>query len=89
MQVLYNSDSFAVVSIELPAPQGDAADVSPRGGYEIVDKFARKEIFIEGAVAEQFHQGVQALAQRNPTEEAMDEFIGRYTALAQHPLVYH
>ncbi len=82
MQMLYNSDSFAVVAFEV------SGTVS-RGGYEIVDKFARKEIFIEGALAQQFQQGVQALVEKGPSEEAMDEFIGRYTALAQQPLVMH
>ena len=84
MQMLYNSDSFVVVAFELPA-----TDRPARGGYEIVDKFARKEIFLEGAVADQFQQGVQALAESEPTQEAMDEFIGRYTVLAQQPAVLH
>ncbi len=82
MQMLYNSDSFAVVAFEV-------SGAVSRGGYEIVDKFARKEIFIEGALAQQFQQGVQALVEKGPSEEAMDEFIGRYTALAQQPLVMH
>lgn len=84
MQMLYNSDSFAVVAFEVPS-----AGASARGGYEIVDKFARKEIFIDGALAEQFRQGVQALVDKGPSEEAMDEFVGRYTAMAQQPLVMH
>ena len=52
MQMLYNSDNYAVVQIELTAE--DAPVLPPkvcaltRGGYEIVDKFARKELFIEG-----------------------------------------
>ena len=78
------------------AVSGSAASAAPsapvalrRGGYEIVDKFARKEIFIEGALAEAFQQGVQALVDQGPTEEAMDEFIGRYTLLAQQPVVLH
>ncbi len=92
MQMLYNSDSFVVVAFEVPAlaPAGaDGQPAKPRGGYEIVDKFARKEIFIEGALAEHFQQGVQALVDKGPTEEAMDEFIGRYTTLAQQPVVMH
>lgn len=89
MQMLYNSDSFVVVAFEVPAAEGDPAPARARGGYEIVDKFARKEIFLEGAVAESFQQGVQALVESGPTEEAMDEFIGRFTVLAQQPLVLH
>lgn len=87
MQLLYNSDSFVVVAFEFPV-EGDGSKVS-RGGYEIVDKFARKEIYIEGALAERFQQGVQALVETGPSAEAMDEFIGGFTALAQQPVVLH
>ena len=87
MQMLYNSDSFAVVSFDVPAPLGEG---SPnRGGYEIVDKFARKEIFIQGALAESFKQGVQALIETGPSEEEMDSFIERFASLSQQPLVLH
>ena len=83
MQMLYNSDSYTVVQFEAP-------EAAPsRGGYEIVDKFARKEIFIQGALAESFKQGVQDLIERGPNEEDFDAFIGRYTELAQQPLVMH
>ena len=88
MQMFYNSDSFVVVRFDVPA-KAPQADAPARGGYEIVDKHARREIFIEGALAESFQQGVQALAQDNPTEEALDEFIGRYCALAQQPVTLH
>lgn len=95
MQMLYNSDSFVVVQFDVPAsPHAEGQGVSQasagtRGGYEIVDKFAGKEIFIEGAVAESFKQGVQAIVDRGPSEEELDEFIGRFTTLAQQPVVLH
>ena len=91
MQLLYNSDSFVVVAFEPIADQlgADGRPRLARGGYEIVDKFARKEIFIEGATAEQFQLGVKALVEQGPTEEVMDEFIGRYTVLAQQPVLLH
>lgn len=92
MQMLYNSDSFAVVRIELPQG-GDGAGTPPgvvRGGFEIVDKAARREIFIEGLLAERFQRGVQALVEAGaPTEEAFDDFIAGYAGLAQQPLVLH
>ena len=88
MQMLYNSDSFIVVQFDVPTatPSGPAM---ARGGYEIVDKAARKEIYIEGLLAESFKTGVQAIVDNNPSPEAFDEFIGRYTTLAQQPLVAH
>ena len=85
MLMLYNSDNFAVVQFEADAQ----ADLPLRGGYEIVDKFARKEIFLEGVLAEQFKAGVDALVEAGPTEEELDAFIGRYSAMAQQPLVLH
>ncbi len=88
MQMLYNSDSFAVVQFDL-GTAGAAGATPPRGGYEIVDKFARKEIFLDGAVALQFKAAVDALVQTHPSEEEIDELIGRYTTLAQQPLVLH
>ena len=88
MLMLYNSDSFAVVQFDIGR---DAArpEAPPRGGYEIVDKCARKEIFLEGLVALQFKAAVDALVQTRPSEEQLDELIGRYTTLAQQPLVLH
>lgn len=99
MNLVYNSDSFAVVQISLE--QGDdtsgsaegastiQADVV-RGGYEIVDKAARKGIFIDGALAQRFREGVQALAEEHePSTEEIDDFIAGYTQLAQQPLILH
>ncbi len=87
MQMLYNSDSFAVVSFDVP----DATGPVPRnrGGYEIVDKFARKEIFLQGALAERFKQGVQELIASSPSEEEMDDYIERFAELSSQPLVLH
>lgn len=94
MNLVYNSDAFAVVQISLDreaggdAPEGD--DASSRGGYEIVDKLARKGIFLDGALARGFRDGVRALAddQEAGTEE-IDDFISGYTQLAQQPLTMH
>jgi hypothetical protein len=88
MLMLYNSDQFAVVQFDTTTGE-EGASLPQRGGYEIVDKLARKEIFIEGALAEQFKLGVQALIETSPSEEELDEYIGRYGAMAQQPLVLH
>ena len=102
MQTLYNSDSFAVVAFNVPAEEGaapgtdagtPAAPGRGRGGFEIVDKLAQKEIFIEGAVALSFQQGVQALvaqaASQAAVQAALDDYIAGYTTLAQQPVVLH
>ena len=88
MLMLYNSDSFAVVQFDI-AHDAARPQAPARGGYEIVDKFARKEIFLDGAVATLFKAAIDALVETGPSEEALDELIGRYTLLAQQPLVLH
>jgi hypothetical protein len=93
--MVYNSDTFVVVELDVPvlAVEGDTREENDapllRGGYEIVDKFARKEIYLEGAMAQLFREGVEELARNDPTQDQVDEFIGRYTGLPQQPLVLH
>ena len=97
MHMLYNSDSFAVVQFDVAANTGassggagvDANTSLTHGGYEIVDKFARKEIFIQGALAESFKQGVEALIQTRPSEEEIDDYIERFSSLMQQPVILH
>ena len=95
MQMLYNSDSFAVVQFDPPASVAsetvapDSAPAAGRGGYEIVDKLARKEIYIQGALAQRFEQGVQELVSQERTPEELDEFIAGFTGLAQYPVTLH
>jgi hypothetical protein len=93
MQMLYNSDSYVVVQFEIPAAAAnDAGPLPARGGYEIVDKFARKGIFLEGALADRFQRGVQALVEQHPQDaqaEALDDYIAGFTVLAQQALVLH
>ncbi len=96
MQMLYNSDSFAVVlfDVEGHAVAGSvvpAAGDEPlrHGGYEIVDKFARKEIFLQGAMAESFKDGVAALIETLPSEEEIDDYIERFASLMQQPVILH
>jgi hypothetical protein len=89
MQMLYNSDHYVVVEFDLGAA-GNAEQPSPsQGGYEIVDKFARRGIFLNGPVAEGFKRGVNELVERGPTEEEVDDFIAGYTLLAQQPVLMH
>jgi hypothetical protein len=86
MELLYHSDSFVVVRFDVPAePPGTVG----RGGYEIVDKFARKEIFLEGLLAESFKAGVEQLAEQEPSVEEFDAYIARFSALAQQPVAMH
>ena len=90
MQMLYNSDSYVVVQFEVPeAEDAGAAPARNLGGYEILDKPARTEIYLRGAVAESFQRGVQALVDAGPDAEALDDFIAGFTTGAAQPLVQH
>jgi hypothetical protein len=92
MHMLYNSDNYAVVQIDLDVVDCDLAPgdkALSRGGYEIVDKFARKEMFIEGALAESFKEGVDALIETCPSTEDFDAYLEGYTGMAQQPVVMH
>lgn len=90
--LVYNSDSFVVVQVALSEDESHGAG-EPRllhGGYEIVDKLARKGIYIDGALAESFREGVQALAaDHEPSVEELDDYIAAYTGLAQQPHALH
>ena len=102
MQMLYNSQSYAVMLFEVTAARAPAsldtdqvsaaaAGAPPlsHGGYEIVDKFARKEIFLQGAMAQTFKDGVEALIQTQPSEEELDDYIEQFASLMQQPLILH
>lgn len=101
MQMLYNSDSYAVVQFDVAELAADAAegaaDAGPmialgsgnRRGYELVDKFARKGIFLQGAMADTFKEGVEALIKTEPSEEEIDDYIGRFASLMQQPVILH
>jgi hypothetical protein len=95
MHMLYNSDSYVVVRFDVPSgaseatAAGDTPEPLSRGGYEIVDKFARKEIFIQGAMAQSFQEGVQALIENDPSEEEMDAYLERFSSLMMQPVVMH
>ena len=89
MQMIYHSESYVVMQFLAPVTDDRAPNVC-RGGYEIVDKATRREIFLEGALAERFREGVEALArggERAP--EAFDDYIAGFSGLAQHPLAVH
>lgn len=89
MEMIYNSEAFCVVRFDVPAVD---VNVMGRGGFEIVDKWSRKEIFLEGAMAERFQDSVYAMfergAQSNDTDE-IDNYLEQYTSIMQQPIALH
>jgi hypothetical protein len=85
MQMIYNSPNYCVV--EFPPENGHR--VMHEGGYEIVDKHAQREIFIEGRMATSFREQVQQLIQSEPSLDEVDEFLEQFGSLMQQPVVLH
>jgi len=91
MFMLYDSDHYAIVQFRLHGTEGTApaADVPDRGGLEIVDKRARREVYLHGALAEAFRRGAQALVEDNPGPEALEDYIADFLTLGHQPVVLH
>lgn len=88
--MIYDSDAFCVFQIDWSDAAGpNRQEGMAHGGFEIVDKFARKEIFLGGRAAESFRDSVQALIATQPSSEDIDEFLDRYSALSRQNLHAH
>lgn len=86
MNMIYNSPNYCVVEFKgetLPA------DNRFTGGFEIMDKLGRREIFLEGDLAEKFRANVQELIENEPSIEEVDDFLRQFEGLMQQPLVLH
>jgi transcriptional regulator of nitric oxide reductase len=90
MNMIYNSPHFCVVEFAPQhAPSDAAGSVGATGGFEIMGKTLRREIFLRGQDAEVFRASVQALIDREPTADEVDEFLNRYSGLMTQPLTLH
>ncbi len=85
MNLIYNSEQYSVV--EFGADKG--LEALHFGGYEIVDKPGKREIFIGGTLAEAFRRNVEILIATEPSVEDVDAFLGNYDALMSQPVVLH
>ena len=85
MQMIYNSPNYCVVEFE---PQ-DGHRAMNDGGYEIVDKNAKREIFIDGELAARFREHVKQLIEDEPSLDEVDEFLGQFDSLMMQPVVLH
>lgn len=85
MQMIYNSDNYCIVEF------GADVDLAPlaSGGYEIVDKHLKREIFLGGKLAEHFRADVKRLIESEPSVEEVDEFLGKFDTVMTHSLVMH
>jgi hypothetical protein len=102
MHTLYDSETYSVTHMLANAV---AADVQPgdmqageqllivpqlvRHGFEIVDKRANKEVYLDGSWAELFQQQISAWQTKTPTQEEVEDTLEQYAELAQNPVVVH
>ena len=103
MHMLYDSDSFVVVHMQVdaedttaPAVNTSESDISvvkkpvlARNGFEIVDKRSGKEVYLDGSWAELFQQQINAWQTNTPTQEEVEDTLDRYSELAHNPVVLH
>ena len=93
MQMLYDSESFAVMHMQPDAQDDDAPEQErpqlQRHGFEIVDKRSGKEVYLDGSWAEMFQQQILAWQRDTPTQEEVEDALDRYAGLAQNPVVVH
>lgn len=82
MNMIYNSPNYCVVEF---GPSG----ARETGGFEIMDKQAKREIYLAGSLADGFRQGVARLIASEPTSEEIDEYLSQFDALMQQPMILH
>lgn len=85
MNVIYSSEQYSVVEFGADADQ----DALCLGGYEIMDKPAKRELFIAGQLAESFRQNVRSLIATAPSVEEIDDFLGNYGGFMSQPVTFH
>lgn len=85
MNMVYNSSNFCVVQFSDFGP----LDLHPAGGFEIMDKSLRREIFLDGMQAEQFKNDVARLISNEPSSDEFDEFLGTYAGLMTQTVALH
>jgi hypothetical protein len=85
MNLIYNSEQYSVVEFGAD----DGREALRFGGYEIMDKPGKREIFIGGTLAEAFRKNVETLIATEPSVEDIDAFLGNYDVLMSQPVVFH
>ncbi|GAB4396273.1 MAG: hypothetical protein OHK0048_00390 [Rhodoferax sp.] len=102
MHTLYDSDTYCVTHILANAVPADVPDgtlrqgeqilIVPRlarHGFEIIDKLHNREVYLDGSWAELFQKQISAWQEKTPTQEEVEDTLGRFAELAQTPVVIH
>lgn len=96
MHTLYDSDDYIVThmlaTVESTPATPDGETTPPallRHGFEIVDKRAGREIYLDGSWAELFQQRLAEWQLTTPTQEEVEDTLAQYAELATLPLHLH
>jgi hypothetical protein len=93
MQTLYDSETYCVTHVLADAQEDGTAQLNgrvlARHGFEILDKLAGKEVYLDGSWAELFQQHIVAWQSKTPTQEEVENTLEQYAGLAQNPVVIH
>jgi len=92
MHTLYDSDTYSVTHMLANAPSEQATSTVPtlaRHGFEIVDKRAGKEVYLDGSWAELFQRHIVAWQVKTPSQEEVEDTLEQYAELAQNPVLVH
>lgn len=81
MNMIYNSRHYCIVEFRDPAGQF--------GGFEIMDKSLRRQMYLGGGLADGFRHDVEEMIARETSTDELDAFLARYDGLMQHPLTMH
>ena len=76
MNVVYNSDHYSILAY--PAQQG----------FEVVDKDANRNLFIQGESALRFRMAIDEIPEDERDEEAIDDFLDAY-CIGARPISFH
>lgn len=92
MQMLYDSEAFVVVHVDVNAVDGlnaHNAGRSPRNGFEIVDKRCNLVLYLDGTWAACFQAQINQWQEQTPTQDEVEAILESYARLAQMPLIIH
>ena len=92
MHTLYDSDTYSVTHMLANAPSEPSASSAPtlaRHGFEIIDKRAGKEVYLDGSWAELFQRHIVAWQVNTPSQEEVEDTLEQYAELAQNPVLVH
>jgi hypothetical protein len=83
--MVYNSSNFCVVQFSDFGNQGE----HPAGGFEIMDKGLRREIFLDGKQAELFKNDVARMISDEISPDDFDAFLSGYAGLMNQTVALH